>query len=274
MTPPSAPRAVGTTVKRRGPVSFLALAVVMAGLATSARRAMDGTGAAAQTPGEAEPRVSCQETGMCAKDGVVEAAIGAPVVTLEEAAACRDSAYLCSGLEWKSGTARAFRWNEATRVIRVLVPLPAGGQARAREIQQAAMRGVRAWDRHPFLILVEDRDRGAPADITVEWMSAPPGNQLGLTSTRWTQEGGRATLEVTSFRLALASPSSGGPLATRQIELTAAHEMGHALGLPHSDQQRDVMYPTNTVLTLSARDYKAMEALYRLPNGVGIWRGG
>ena len=127
MTPPSAPRAVGTTVKRRGPVSFLALAVVMAGLATSARRAMDGTGAAAQTPGEAEPRVSCQETGMCAKDGVVEAAIGAPVVTLEEAAACRDSAYLCSGLEWKSGTARAFRWNEATRVIRC-----AGAPSRGR----------------------------------------------------------------------------------------------------------------------------------------------
>ena len=30
----------------------------------------------------------------------------------------------------------------------------------------------------------------------------------------------------------------------------------------------------NTALNLSARDYKAMQALYRLPNGVGIWKQG
>ncbi len=48
--------------------------------------------------------------------------------------------------------------------------------------------------------------------------------------------------------------------------------MGHALGLPHSDESGDVMYPTNTANTLSARDYRAMQVLYRLPNGVGIWR--
>ena len=79
-------------------------------------------------------------------------------------------------------------------MIRVRVPLPAGSQTRARAVQQAAMRGVRAWDGHPFPILVEDRERGVAADITVEWMSAPPGNQLGITSTRWVQTGqiGRA----------------------------------------------------------------------------------
>ena len=261
-------------MKRGSRLNLLALAAVLAGLTATARRTMDGSGAAAQTPGGAQQGAPCQEDGACARNGTVVSTIGAPVVTLEEAAACRDSAYLCRGLEWKDGTARAFRWNETTRVIRIRVPLPTGDRGPAREMQQAAMRGVRAWDGHPFAILVESTDRGTPADFTVEWMEEPPGNQLGLTSTRWTQEGGRATLEVTSFRLALASPSSGGPLVTRQIELTAAHEMGHALGLPHSDEPRDVMYPTNTALTLSARDYKAMEALYRLPNGVGIWRGG
>ena len=254
-------------------LNLLALAAVLAGAMATARRTMDGVGAAAQTSGEAQQGGPCQQEGTCAPGGTVTGTIGAPVVTLEEAAACRDSAYLCRGLEWKDGTARAFRWNETTRVIRIRVPLPPGDPSVAREMQQAAMRGVLAWDGHPFAILVESRDRGTPADFTVDWMDNPPRNQLGLTSTRWTQEGGRATLEVTSFRLALANPSSRGPLLARQIELTAAHEMGHALGLPHSDEPRDVMYPTNTALTLSARDYKAMEALYRLPNGVGIWRG-
>ena len=258
---------------RSSRLNWLALAAVLAGLTATARRTMDGARAEPRALGEAQQGTPCQGDGACARNGAALGTIGAPVVTLNEAAACRDSAYLCRGLEWKDGTARAFRWNEATRVIRIRVPLPAGDRGAAREMQQAAMRGVRAWDGHPFAILVESRDRGTPADFTVDWMKNPPENQLGLTSTRWTQEGGRATLEVTSFRLALASPSSQGPLMARQIELTAAHEMGHALGLPHSDDPRDVMYPTNTAVTLSARDYKAMEALYRLPNGVGIWRG-
>ena len=260
-------------MKRGSRFKLLALVALLAGLTASARRTMNGTRTAAQTPGEAHQGYPCQADGACTRNGTVVGTIGAPVVTLEEAAACRDSAYLCRGLEWKDGTARAFRWSEATLVIRIWVPLPDGERGAAREMQQAAIRGIRAWDGHPFAILVESRDRSTPADFTVEWMKTPPKNQLGLTSTRWTQEGGRATLEVTSFRLALANPSSRGPLMARQVELTAAHEMGHALGLPHSDEPRDVMYPTNTALTLSARDYKAMEALYRLPNGVGIWRG-
>ncbi len=57
-----------------------------------------------------------------------------------------------------------------------------------------------------------------------------------------------------------------------QLRLTAAHEMGHALGLPHSDSKRDVMYPTNTATALTARDYRTMEALYALPDGAIIRR--
>ena len=59
----------------------------------------------------------------------------------------------------------------------------------------------------------------------------------------------------------------------RQILLTAAHEMVHALGLlMHRDNERDVMYPTNTATSLSAQDYKTMEALYALGDGTRISR--
>ena len=259
-------------MKSRSPLSSLAALGVIALLAFGARRSLDGR-AAAQAP-DASTMASCAEEHGCEGTAVVDGAIGAPVVTMQEREACRDAAYLCSGLEFENGMARALRWNEDTPVITVLIPLPAGDPTRARDVQRAAMSGVLAWHQHPFPILVIDKPRSTPADVTVEWMAAPPGLQLGLTSTRWRQQAGRASLEVVSFRLALASPTNGDELAARQIELTAAHEMGHALGLPHSDEPRDVMYPTNTALQLSARDYKAMQALYRLPNGVGIWQSG
>jgi hypothetical protein len=261
-------------MRRRSPLSFLVVALVAAALAGLARRALDARVSAQPTDGTGMPADCAGEPG-CEQGPRVDATVGAPVVTLQEREACRDAAYLCRGLDWSDGLARVFRWQEDTRLIHILVPLPPGDPTAAREAQQAVMRGVRAWDRHPFPILVADRPRpGTPPDITVVWWAAPPGNLLGQTSTRWIQEGGRARLEVIGFRLALTSPINGKPLATRAIELTAAHEMGHALGLPHSDEPRDVMYATNTALTLSARDYKAMQALYRLPNGAGIWKQG
>jgi hypothetical protein len=252
-------------VRRGSPLSLLTTLVVIAGIATLAERQLDQR-AAAQAAAEAPECVAPE----CTPGPVVDAMLGSPVVTMDQQVACRDVAYLCRGLEWNEGMARALRWSSETAVIRVRVPLPPAG-AQPRAVRDAAIRGILAWQGNPFPIRIEERDGTAPVDFTVEWMMSPPGAQLGQAGTRWTQTNGVATIEVTSFRLALVSPGTGDELGPEQIELTAAHEMGHALGLPHSDEPRDVMYPTNTAYTLSARDYKAMQALYRLPNGVGIW---
>jgi predicted Zn-dependent protease len=63
---------------------------------------------------------------------------------------------------------------------------------------------------------------------------------------------------------------AGGPVPPERIRLTAAHEMGHVLGLPHSDDPDDVMYPYNTATRLTFRDFRTLEVLYRLPAGARI----
>jgi predicted Zn-dependent protease len=96
------------------------------------------------------------------------------------------------------------------------------------------------------------------------------GRQIGVARTQWSSASG---LRVVSIELTTRTPFDPSRLVDlRQVRLTAAHEMGHALGLPHSDSPRDVMYPTNSATSLSAQDYRAMESLYRLPDGTEVVR--
>ena len=80
--------------------------------------------------------------------------------------------------------------------------------------------------------------------------------------------GWRPSFEVHGLRPGDAAPVPRGRLLTdREVELTAAHEMGHALGSAALRlKERDVMYPRkHGVVILSARDYRTLEAVYRIP---------
>jgi len=47
----------------------------------------------------------------------------------------------------------------------------------------------------------------------------------------------------------------------------AVHEAGHALGLPHSADSNDVMYPATRTGVLSERDRRTAQVLYQLQPG-------
>lgn len=57
------------------------------------------------------------------------------------------------------------------------------------------------------------------------------------------------------------------PLPEEVVRATARHEVGHLIGLTHSRQPTDLMYPLAKALDFSARDRATAQLLYELPPG-------
>lgn len=185
---------------------------------------------------------------------------------------CADSGYLCEGLA-AEGDSRAIRWPDETGALTVRVPLPEGVDTRAaRALQREAAAGIREWQGRPLpLTVTTSGATTGPADVEVRWVTSLDDDRVGLATVRW-QVGPRgAELAVMDFVLATRAPD-GTALDPQRIRLTAAHEMGHVLGLPHSDDPADVMYRYNTATRLTYRDFRTLEVLYALPAGARIER--
>ena len=228
--------------------------------------------AASRTDSAFRPVEACPEVMSKICGGSVTVQNAVDEVALSSASVCVDVGYLCAELE-TLGSQRILRWPKDTGRLRIRVPPPRGvAPGRARDLQSAAVRGIQYWQRRPFELVIDTHPTStARADIEISWGEGLSGSQLGLTRVRWSFEKGEARFEVLGLALAVRSPAGRrNELAPQQVLLTAAHEMGHALGLPHSDSERDVMYPTNTARSLSNRDFRTVDALYRLPNGAVI----
>ena len=194
-----------------------------------------------------------------------------PVVTLDTAE-CADAGYLCAELD-RTGDFRAVRWPDGTERLGIRVPLPEGiDPARARSLQRQAAAGIREWQGRPLPLEITASSRATGGeDVTVRWVATLDGDRLGQTAIRWGTRDGVPSFAVDDLVLALRDPS-GTPLDPERVRLTAAHEMGHVLGLPHSADEADVMFPYNTSTRLTFRDFRTIEVLYRLPAGARVVR--
>ena len=103
----------------------------------------------------------------------------------------------------------------------------------------------------------------AGADIVVRWIDHFDFDRAGQTDLTWDQSG-----QVRRAMISLAiNTYTGSPLPEGALLSVAVHEAGHAIGLPHSADSNDVMFPATRTGVLTERDRRTVELLYHLPPG-------
>lgn len=130
-----------------------------------------------------------------------------------------------------------------------------------------AERAFEEWQLAGFPIRFDRVRDSAGADIKIVFVHRMPAEEpvrrIGVARRVRDQDGWLVYAEI----VIATHGRDGNALSPETIGGTARHEVGHVLGLGHSPNPADVMYPESRSTVISATDRATLHLIYTLPPG-------
>lgn len=182
--------------------------------------------------------------------------------TRRQIRASASSTYLSEMID-ASGDSMLRRWeNRQTTPIRVFF-----APTHAANFQPAFLDAIKTafglWVDAGVPVRFDFSADSSNAEVTVKWRIQFEIERTGQTDVTWDDNGQIQSAVIT---LATFDPK-GRPMDPDDIRVVATHEVGHLLGLDHSKDSTDIMFPTAKVRDLSDRDARTVLLLYQLTPG-------
>lgn len=155
------------------------------------------------------------------------------------------------------------RWHVETAEPRTLWVYFASPPPGRPDFWDSTLRAMRTWNEVGGVpVSFRRTHHQSEADVEFGWIRRFESSQAGTTDWRTDGDGWLDRVVVT---LALEH-EDGTAMSAEFLSLVSLHELGHVIGLPHSEDPADVMHPGNRNLELSDRDILSARQLYRWPD--------
>ena len=159
-----------------------------------------------------------------------------------------------------------YRWPDRLDAVQVYVEPSSSAAQWDPAYVELARSAFMEWNDAGFPVRFNFIYDSTKADIALRWKErfAPEeGQRIGVTERIHTKE-----FLIASARIDIANHDSTGRLIpTRMLGGTLRHEIGHALGLNHANDQTSVMYRESAATTISPSDRATLHLLYLIPPG-------
>ncbi len=160
-----------------------------------------------------------------------------------------------------------YRWPERLRdALRVYIEPSAAVAGWDARYPEMAREVFAEWSEAGFPLRFAFIYDSTSADIAIRWVERFPteeGQRIGVTDRIQTSD-----FQIAGARVGIANhDSTGRLLSVNAVGGILRHEIGHALGLNHAQDQSSVMYRASATTSISPTDRATLRLIYLVPAG-------